>query len=275
MDNIIKIAEKEFLDLVNSRLVLIILSVYVLLIFKTVYDIYMSIPQSESNFIVYILLGLWYNLTAYGSLVCIVIGFSSISSEMATGALNTLVVKPVHRDTVINGKLLGILGFLTCIFTISSILYLSVIITCFGASIASMIADFLLRVAVIILLSMIYVLVFLLLSMLFSILVRDRPIALILSMLALSISQLFYNVGFISNICMILGISDLSTQNSIAELSPDAMSMVITNNLDLFNPLMNLWAALQPVWIDVGKLALYAFILIVVNYIVFIRSDIS
>jgi len=64
-----------------------------------------------------------YSLCWYGSLVAIVLGFTSISEELDGKALNNLLVKPLYRDTIINGKIIGTLGFALCLFLFTTALY--------------------------------------------------------------------------------------------------------------------------------------------------------
>ena len=50
-------------------------------------------------------------LTWCGPIIGVIIGCSTISAERMGNALNTLITKPVYRDTIINGKIMGSLIF--------------------------------------------------------------------------------------------------------------------------------------------------------------------
>lgn len=122
----------------NSRLVLFIVIIFILLIFMTVYDFYKVVliryGETGSAIASTIINGLWFILTSYGSLVGIVIGFSSIASEMYGNTLNTLIVKPLYRDNIINGKLIGAIGFLICVFGLAIALFTSAMFVVAGNS---------------------------------------------------------------------------------------------------------------------------------------------
>ncbi len=274
--NVFKIAKKEFEDLTNSKLVFIIITVYILLIIKTVYDCYIVAPEIIKNDTLdeTILMGLWYVLTAYGSLVCIVIGYSSISSERKGNAINTLIIKPVYRDTIINGKLIGTLGFITGLFCIATIIYSSITLIFYSNYINMILPIIVLRMPVILFLSLVYVMVFLSLSMLISIIVRNQAMALILGVIVLSLSHLVPDAGFSWNISLILGIKNTEISNIISHLSPDGLSLALVDST-IFDPAIGIWSALQSTSSELITLILYMVIAIILNYIIFIRSDIS
>jgi len=162
MSNTLKIARKEFTDLIGNRLIIFIIFVYLFLIAKTIYDFHTVTPENikNGNLAMSLLMGLWYILTVYGTLVGIVLGFSSISSERKGNALNTLIVKPVYRDTIINGKLIGIFGFIICLFGIATFIYFSVLLIFYGNYIGAIILNILVRLLFILFLSIIYVMIF-------------------------------------------------------------------------------------------------------------------
>jgi ABC-type transport system involved in multi-copper enzyme maturation permease subunit len=94
-------------------------------------------------------------------------------------------------------------------------------------------------------------------------------------MFVIIIAQLIPDVNFVMNISYILGINDVHTINSIAELSPYGISLTLTNNPILFDMTVNLINALPSAGFTLIKLAFYMVITVILNYIVFIRSDIS
>lgn len=58
-----------------------------------------------------LMLGWSKTIMSCGTIIGIMIGFSTISSEKFGKALNILVTKPLYRDTIINGKIIACIGF--------------------------------------------------------------------------------------------------------------------------------------------------------------------
>jgi ABC-2 type transport system permease protein len=289
MGNMLNIARKEFADLFNNWTVLLILAFYLLLAvklitgFKESVDILNSPPDpsrvliGNGNLSASMLISLFSLLAQYGLLVGVVLGVSLIATERKAGALNTLIVKPLYRDTIINGKLLAATGFLACLFGLTTALYTSAIMLLYGDSISSVLPAYLERMPVVLLLSIVYVMIFLILSMLISIIVKSQAFALILSVLLTYVSQTINSwsfAGFLSTI--ISGRPDESLRAMIASMSPD--SLMSANNsffrtlVDPTNSMMSVIASYEA---DIIRLLVFLVISVVLCYIVFIRSDIA
>lgn len=163
-------------------------------------------------------------LSQYGSLVGVMIGFASISSEMRGKALNTLIAKPLYRDSIINGKLLGALCFLVVVFVFSTVFYIAGLLVVGGSFTASILPVLLVRVPAIIGIALIYMMIFLSISMLITILVRGQAFALILSYLSIFVSDLIPGY-FAGSIAMLLGNANLMMP--IIEMSPSGVMFVI------------------------------------------------
>lgn len=280
MGNILNIAKKEFNELIGNKIVLIILTVFLFLIIKSTYDYYDALAHGQlliEDLASGILLSIWYILSSYGSLVCIVIGFSLVSSEKIGSALNTLLTKPLYRDTIINGKLLGALGFIACTFIMAIVLFISALFITIGSPAVSVLPDILSRLFVVFILSLIYAMIFFALSMLIALLVKDQAFALILSVIMLRISDLITNADFVGNIYYLLSgsliIKDSAAIRFISELSPSGISLVLTSG-NFFNPKLSLWSAFSLAEFEILRLVLYMVITITLCYIVFIRRDV-
>lgn len=130
MSNLKIIAIKEFKDLINSRIVMLILLWYITIVILSINNTFGQVDPNMDNLdkINNLFIGLVFSLTYYGSLVAIVLGFSSMSAEMDSKAINTILVKPLYRDTIINGKLLGNIGMILGLFLLTTIVYLVSII---------------------------------------------------------------------------------------------------------------------------------------------------
>lgn len=133
MGNVMVIASKEFRDLLSNRMVLLVLIAFTVYAVSTVYHFNSLLNDDnpnvsveyEDNLGIAANYSIFYILSWFGSLIGIVIGCSTIASERMGHALNTLLVKPVYRDTIINGKMLGsfaflasVLIFLAAVFTV-------------------------------------------------------------------------------------------------------------------------------------------------------------
>lgn len=133
MYNVLNVAKKEFDDLLNSRLVTITIALYVIIVFLILYSSYpgpLVAPDPVThayNPITSLLHSLTNNLCFIGSLIGIALGYASMSGEFDGRALNTLLVKPLYRDSIINGKLLGLFGFLSFIFSLVTAIFISAV----------------------------------------------------------------------------------------------------------------------------------------------------
>ena len=213
-------------------------------------------------------------LTDYGSLVALAIGFFTISYEKRSHTIDVLLVKPVYRDTVINGKLLGAMGFLLSLIIVSTILYTMGLFLVYGAGFSSSLIGYLEGAPVVILLSLVYVLVFFLVSMFLSIVIRDDIFALFASVLVwFLLLDIIPNVLIAGNISLIFQkgftVQQQQLSDFISLLSPASIrSKLFWNETDLLS-------SLSTNVFEVCKLLLYLFVATISSYIAFIRRDIS
>jgi len=277
--NVLAIARKEFVDLLSNRVVFIVLaafSVFVVLVVcnfnfilngghpgaKVMFD--SNLGLAADNYI-------FYTLSWYGTVIGIVIGCSTISSERVGHALNTLMVKPVYRDMVINGKLLGSILFLACIIVFFIAIFTSGFLILCGSAIAPFLVDYFMRLPFVFLFIMIFVGAFLSVSVLISLLVRDQAFAMILSTFTVYFSMITYLPDVASNINYIFpgyGLDSLFISMSPGSIVQNAQFNLMDTSLDAFSAFINLLPCL-------GRMSLYAVIGLVLSYIVFVRSDIS
>lgn len=275
--NTLTIAKKEFTELISNRLTLVIIIIYLLLIVKTLYDfnyIVSSQQDGKPQIAVSILGGIYYILTFYGSFICIIIGFLSIYTEIHRNAITTLLVKPIYRDNIINGKLLGAFCFIMCIFGLVTALFLSMIFIYYGNILYGInLINFFYRLLIVLCISFIYVAIYFSLSVLLTILIKDAAYALIAGIMIFIIFGIIPSVNFAGNIAFIFGIKEQASINILTELSPVGISNSITNS-NLFDPSTSLQLALNSVYGEISKLILITVISLVFSYIVFMRRDI-
>lgn len=208
----------------------------------------------------------------FGTILGIIIGCSTISSERMGNALNTLTAKPVYRDTIINGKILGSMWFLATVTITMIALYTAIIFILCGSSLAPYLYDYFDRLPFVFLFVMVFILVFLSLSMFFSLLVRDQAFAMILSTLSVYISYHF----------------STTVSNNLINIFQDS---IISELLGSYSPYTLMWdGGLQKKFMDIHLGAVDAFITVLpdfvrllviiivimaVNYVIFLRRDLS
>jgi ABC-2 type transport system permease protein len=206
------------------------------------------------------------------------IGVSTIGIEKQNFALNTLIVKPLFRDTIINGKMLGAIFFLIATFGMITLLYISGLFIAFGGYLAPYLAEFLIRIPIILIVSIACALVFLSISMLISILVRDQALAYIMGITLIIFDTIIKNDNFAGNIgyisAMWFGSNVQSVIRFVAGLSPTNL-LYYMNIAGAYSPSLNLFQCTQIIEPYLTQLLLYLVVSVVLCYISFLRSDIS
>ena len=292
MSNISVVMRNELSNLFRSKLILITGVIYLLLFAKCLLDLYPPGDQAYSQVLSYynmlggkdsdyytaiLLNNLGYVITFYGSFLGIILGISTVAIERYSNTLSNLVVKPIYRDTIINGKLMGCSLFILLIFTLSIIAYTVYAMIAWGDAFSSIAGDYFIRLPVISFVSLLYVLFFFTISMLISLLIADLAFALILSML-LKFFMVDVLSGEISGkLSALLGWDFVNPP--FREIIPDGiMSSIFKNPFqsnNLLNPSSDLASALSAALPDIGKLMVYVVIFLVAGYIVFVRRDVA
>jgi ABC-2 type transport system permease protein len=265
--NMIRIARKEFQDLINSRLTLIILVGFIVTSLFSFGSIIMTLDHISTDPVKDILDSFTYNFSFYGSLVGIILGFSSISSEFDKNALGNLLVKPLYRDTIINGKMLGFVGLFIGIFTFSAIFYMSFVFVYFGGSSYNAQIAFISSLPLSLILTFLCILFSYSLSMLIYIIIKNQSMALFISFLLWIL--LFYSLG---DAFIVHGIADAihndELGNTISSFSPRSMVNYIFQHHDIQSAVIYNGG-------DLLRLLLYCFIAVIMVYSAFLRSDVA
>lgn len=279
MSNVLKMAKKDFSDLLGNRMILAVVIAYIIFSLFEVYQfkvismgskagvtvMYQSNPGvAGANYV-------FYMLTWLGTLIGIVIGCSTISSERFNNALNTLIVKPLYRDTIINGKLLGSIIFLSSIMILIMTIFTSGFMVLCGSYFSSYLGDYFSRLPFVFIFALVYIMIFLSVSMLISILIRDQTFAMILSILTVYFSLItsFESIsGYLNNIFPSYGFGTLlgnfSPLNILHHAQPLIMNIGVSPDVAFFSVLP-----------DFINMLIYVSICLVLSYIVFIKRDIS
>ncbi len=284
MGNTLIIAKKEFQDLVNSKLVLIVLGLFIIIALINLYDaISFDYPGINKNlFIPYSVFeislnSLLYILTNFGCFIAIVIGFSCIASERHNNALNVLTTKPLYRDTIINGKIIGVFYFLICIYGVTVLLYTSSFILFHGNILEPAILDYLVRTILIFVISVIFSLIYVSISILIALLVKSQALALVLSMMAVVVIDYFNTIAFAGYIGVIasglFGMNPDKIANMVDYLSPSwSIDMIL--NIRAFSPSLSLGDIFSQTHGYLFALALYFIVPTILSYIIFVRKDV-
>ncbi|OPY30797.1 MAG: ABC-2 family transporter protein [Methanocella sp. PtaU1.Bin125] len=274
--NILRVALKEFDNLISNKFTIIIIFVYMIMLLISSYNIsiILNLPNishfqgmTSSDF----LNCLAVSLIEYGSVIAAVIGFCSISIEKNGNTLNTLVTKPLYRDTIINGKLIGCAFFLIFISIIVSIMFFFAW-TIFMGNIVNVSLDlFMFYLLVILLVSWVCQLIFLSVSILLSIIIKDD----IFAMFA-GISVYLLMMAYIPNATFAMSLGSIFGYKwtaLIASLAPNNLTYgIIKNTVNISGDLVNNFLSYSPAVI---VLLIYLTIAVFLSYIVFIRRDVS
>jgi|AGTN01.3.fsa_nt_gi hypothetical protein len=280
------IASKEFHDLAGNRIIFVAIGLFLFFVLGQLWNIneYMhdgsfekivKLPfEDPAMEVVEMMLGQYTAiLTRYGAIMAIAVGFLSIADERRSGALNTLVVKPVQRDAIITGKMMGALAFLLCVFAAATFVLTIGLIAICGYAIVPLIGDYAARVPLGIITALLYAEIFLFSSMLISLIVRDYAFALIFSLIVWSFSELLTISSFAGKIAHILGMTD-GIGNPIVGVSPDGIVENMTYQA-LIDFTIDLGTCIDRMTESALMLALYALLLMTASYLVFNRRDVA
>ena len=201
-----------------------------------------------------------------------IVGFSIFASDRYNYSLNTLLVKPLYRDSIINGKLLAALGFLACICGFTIMISVSCIFIFAGNYAAPYLLEFLSGLPLVFLLLLAFMMIFAALSMLLSLVIPNQSLALISILLLVVILNTVNAVGIAGSLGVLFN-SPLVTQ-LVSHLSPNVIILNIQNE-GVFNPSYGLFNALAIAKFDILWLVLYAVIPVLFSYIAFLRRDVS
>ncbi|WP_424358669.1 ABC transporter permease [Methanocella sp. MCL-LM] len=280
MSNLGSIAKKECVDLINSKIVLLGAAVLLLYVGVNLYEYHHALSSGLIKNIEFSssVLSAMCTLTLYGSFFSVIIGFSSIANEKKNHALNTLIVKPLYRDTIINGKLLGACCFMSLVFGFALLIYVSGLLMLSGEYISTFILDFAAKIAFVYLLSLIYDLIFVTLSMTVAIIVDKQAIALIISTLIVEMFDFIVGVNVTQTISHIINsimpVNMDAIEYFIVLLSPKGVIGLIINNSNIFSPIYGACDVIGSLSSYVIRLCLYLFLSVIVCYMVFMRRDI-
>ena len=279
MGNVLVVARKEFRDLLSSRMVILVLAVFLVYIVSTVYDFNFTLqggkPGAQVRYVENLGVAaantVFYMLSWFCSLVGIIIGCYVISTERMGNTLSTLIVKPVYRNTVINGKLLGSLAFLVSVMIfLTAVFTLGFSVFCGGIFLSSL-SDYFARLPFVFIFALANVAMYLSFSMLVSIIVRDQAFAMILSVLAVYISEIITYPTISSTLNNI--IPGFGLDKLLPSLSPNGIFGVVQPLL--MDPEVGAYDAFLNVLPNLMIILIYVVIAMAISYIVFVRRDIS
>lgn len=130
-----------------------------------------TIPVAPAIYPLAILRNIIEYITMIGAVLAIFLGFDTFSSERENGTLRLLLTRPLYRDHLVTGKLLGagmIIGAILCVTLIFNLTLFSVVTNLIPSF------DEILRLAVFIVLAFLYMMSFYTATLFVSIKTRDR-----------------------------------------------------------------------------------------------------
>lgn len=272
MVNIINVAKKELFDIFSSKIVVFSILVYMLIVIGFTYDFYKAVLEStfvRDYFLSNTINVLAFQLYYYGTIIAIVLGYFSITNEYNSNAIRVLMVKPVYRDTIINGKLFAALAFFLVLFLFITILYISLLFILFGDMIGQVFLQFLNGVTVVLFLSLLVMMFFFSISMLISLIFKEQSLGLFISLLlVIVVLILLPNIAVSWYLSLLFGSDQQSVFMMISGLSPRVMmeNILSGKSWDFDSVLTHSF--------DIVKLMLCSLMATVASYIVFIRKDI-
>jgi ABC-2 type transport system permease protein len=294
MGNVLNIARKEFADFMGSKFIIIVTLVFLVTIGINLYFISANYTHNNSSapllgysqYYVHsglstpALLSILQDslcriLLSFGSIIALLMGYLAISNERRNNALTTIITKPLFRDTIINGKLLGAVAFLVVFFVFISAIYTFGMIVIVGDAINSITYDYLASIPLMVALALICVMIYYSFSLLVSIIFKNDILALFVSVLIWIILNFELDTWDISMyIAAFFGQSQLAIMDVIIKLCPNNLIIFpIVNNNDNFN--IGFVSSVLANGGNVIVLCIYLFIIVVVSYTVFLRRDIS
>lgn len=293
MRSTVIIAVNEISNLLRSKLIIIICVIYILLFVSSIIgmhvpgdraysqtlDIIHKMGGLDSDYYTCLLLyNIGYTLWHYGVFFGIVLGVYTVAVERYGNTLNNLVVKPLYRDTIINGKLIGCSLFILSAFFFTILVYTGYIMLWWGNAFSPLAEGYFIRLPIIAAVSLIYVMFFFALSMLISLIVTDLAFALIMSLLIRFFLFDAPSVEISGKLTTLMGMN-FDSGNPFLDIIPDGImssvfkTPIVSNNILL--PSNDLFIALSTAMPNIAKLFVYVVILVVISYIVFLRRDVA
>jgi ABC-2 type transport system permease protein len=271
------IAGKEFTDLIGSKVVIVTLLVYLVLVGLVVYSFYYSVTNfgfsRPGERLIVLTFNLVQILVEYGSIMAVIIGFTSMWNETRNNALSVLMVKPIRRNSIILGKLIGALGFIACLSVLSTVAYVSGLLLLTGDITGPSVETFIGWTPMILALSLVCDTIFLLLAMLFVVLLRDVILALFLGVLSwIILNEFIPNVAFAGNLSLLFGPNQEAADSFFNSLSPvgsvNQIFLYVKDNDNILTTITDH----GPIVI---RLLAILIVLVALNYFVFARRDIT
>jgi len=242
-----------------------------------------------------------YFMSLFGPVIGMALGFDAVNREIASGSILRIMSNPVHRDSIINGKIIaGLLTvFLIILSVVGTVVGFDIIMVGFGPSLEGT-----LRILYFILASTLYVGLWVSISLLFSVIFR-RVTTSALACLALWVFLNFF-VYMIANVVaefvvplrtyfpsaplhaimaheeVRMAISRISPATLYVEvanimLNPEIRSMgllyVVSSDLPTPQPL-NLDESIMLAWPNISALLSGLVICLTLSYVIFMRKEI-
>jgi ABC-2 type transport system permease protein len=286
MGNLIRVSRKDFSDLLGSPMTLIVLSGFFIMLSFSFILMNQAVPsviatgigmrmEHVDSFGMFFAEWLLTDLvTFFGPILGVVIGCSAIASERHMNALNTLLSKPLYRDTIINGKIVGSLAFLALVILCTMAFYTSVVLVLYGNLMAPTLSDYLSRLPLVFLYAMTIIAIYVTISMLISLLVKKQAFALVIGTLVLYVFQSIGTTSFVDPVSNLFPENSLMIRDLINSLTPSSTSIhFLSIENYLFNSSYEILDSLQLVLPDLARFWLYSALAIIFSYIIFIRRD--
>lgn len=279
MANLLNIIKKEIRDLLSDRFIFVIFLIFIFVIFNTVLRTYNNLSElSLSGRLLESFLGGYSGiLNNYGTLISIIIGFNSIASEKREYALNTLITKPVYRDNIINGKLVGSIIYLIMFFGMGMFIYIAISLMLFGDIFFYILVPLITELLFLSIPFLAYNLIFLSISMLLTMIVSEYGLSLILSALLWCFGPMVTDMSINGNVSYFLESIGIASHTQVGQfimgIIPFGILLQLLQIVFFSNDGMSGFAIIFN--INTIKLVIIATILMVLCHLTFLRRDIT
>ncbi len=318
LENVFVIAQKEFADSIWSPRFYLILGIFMTALLVLGYQAGQNISGTGGKSFGGIspltmgFMSFASQMSLFGPLIAIILGFDAIVKERRSGSLNVLLTHPVYRDQVITGKLIGIMLTLGSVVVVAVAASTGIML---GVSGITLSAELISRIIVFMMLVFLFMLSYLALSVAVSTFTKESSDSLIYSIavwlvLGLLLGMVAYTAaGIITGQQKMFEISsdDPSSMEKMKQrdkIAQDIMSLspsthftelitgpqqaggyIVTSAEDsggkpsemrgLFDTGFTLGYWIEQNWVNLVVLVVIPVILLLISYMVFMRQDIT
>ncbi|AKB28671.1 hypothetical protein MSSIT_1952 [Methanosarcina siciliae T4/M] len=290
-NNVFVVAQKEAADHLQDAGFLVLLITYTVIVFASTYMLGSMMIGSMVYGDNSVLLSSIHvkMISQFTPLVGIALGFDAVVREQKSGSLNVLLTHPIFRDNILAGKLIGSALLIAAIIVFSVFVSVGTLLIFYGVEIGY---TELIRIAVFTIFTFFYAVTFLGIAILISTIVKNSTDSLISNIVV----WIFICILFGAILKTVVAILTGQTSNEgilitqLLNISPlHHYAEAVTGRADLsfmgvnveptirgiFDTEYTLTQCLREFWMNIVALIMTPVILFVIDFIAFLRKDIT